>query len=66
MKISKKQESLLYSVIADKIMDDRVAIGLLFKHLPEYDKIDNILYRLHVDCPEQAIKLFNTKTKQNK
>lgn len=58
MKLSKKKESELWKVINDAVVDARIEIARLEPGNKTLEKVDHILYRLGIDCPEKAIKIF--------
>ena len=62
--ISAKKRTKLYGLIHEDIMQARIKIARLTNGLKIGEEIDSILYRLHVDCPENAVRLFERQSKQ--
>lgn len=61
--ISKKKRTALYESIHSDIMDIRIKIARLTNGTKVGNDIDDLLYKFHIDCPEKAIRIFETETK---
>lgn len=59
--ISKKKESQLYNVVANRIMDARLEVSMILKGNSKSQEVEEILYKLHRDAPQKAIDLFIVK-----
>lgn len=62
--LSSKKRKELYGIIHEDIMQARIKIAQLTNGMKIGEEIDNILYRLHVDCPEKALKIFGEELKR--
>ncbi len=52
MKLSKKKENELYELIHNMIMDARIKLNRLTVGSPMGNEIDDIIFKLNVECPD--------------
>lgn len=65
MRLSKLKQEQLYMVVSNAIIDARVAVAKLNEgNNPILNKVDDILYKLCMKAPQDAIELFKPKSKQ--
>jgi len=62
--LSQKKQQLLYNAIHEKCMDARVEATLYLKknNLP-YEEINSIFYKLCASAPKVALRVFESKSK---
>lgn len=61
--ISKKKRAELYESIHSDIMDIRIKIARITNGTKAGNEVYDLLYKFHIDCPEKAIRIFETKSK---
>jgi hypothetical protein len=64
--LSEKKKTELYNSVSKDIMDARIEVQKLIKR--NYgeafaNKVDEILYKLSMEAPQNALNVFNTKKK---
>lgn len=58
--INEKKRTELYGVVHGDIMQARIQLLKLFRlNSEEWNRADSILYRLHMDAPENAVRVFD-------